>query len=132
MPTWSGRFGFSTPSAKPDRQALFVVPPTAGSVDVESLCGRLVSMLRSTPAGVVRCDVSALGAGLEDVEAVARLQLTARRRGARIWLCSAPGELAGLLACLGLAGVVPLMPVRAVTALGQASDLEPLQPEEGE
>jgi hypothetical protein len=57
---------------------------------------------------VVVCDVGGVSdADLETVEALARLQLTARRLGGKVWLRHASVELRELLHLAGLEGVVP-------------------------
>ena len=68
-------------------------------------------MLANRPEAVVVCDVSGLRADIVTVDALARLQLTARRLGRRIELRGTP-ELARLLAFVGLADVLGLGPRR--------------------
>ena len=75
-------------------------------------------MLACTDAALVVCDVGDLEANMVTVDALARLQLTARRLGCRIELRGGSPELAGLLAFVGLTDVLGLGPRR--------------QPEEGE
>ena len=64
-------------------------------------------MLEASDADLVVCEV---GPGVEPdavtLDAVARLQLAARRRGRRVYLRHVPRELAELLAFTGLAEVV--------------------------
>lgn len=78
-------------------------------------------------AGWVVCDVSALTApDAATVEALARLQLTARRLGCRIWLRGACPRLRELLALVGLGDVVPLLPPASGVELErQAEQREP-------
>jgi ABC-type transporter Mla MlaB component len=76
--------------------------------DVALLCERVRVLLKSCDADHVICDVG----GLDDpdagtVDALARLQLTARRLGSRIRLRNACGKLQNLLALMGLGDVVP-------------------------
>jgi ABC-type transporter Mla MlaB component len=59
-------------------------------------------MIEAAGAGVVACDVEALAADLIAVEALVRLQLTARRLGSSIRLRGAPHELVALLRLCGL------------------------------
>lgn len=69
------------------------------------------------------CDIGALGADLATVERLARLKLTAARRGRPICFVGASPELAGLLALIGLREVL----------LAPGLGLEPgREPEEGE
>ena len=78
-------------------------------------------------AGWVVCDVSALTEpDAATVEALARLQLTARRLGCRIRLRGACPRLRDLLALVGLAEVVPLLPpASGVEPQRQAEQREP-------
>jgi ABC-type transporter Mla MlaB component len=58
---------------------------------------------------VVRCDVAAVvHPDIVLIDALARLQLTARRFGCQVRLRHACGELRDLLALMGLTEVVPL------------------------
>jgi hypothetical protein len=71
--------------------------------DVPGLCERLrLVLLERREAGVLVCDVAALGADVRTVDALARLQLTARRLGCPIRLERASPELEQLLAFVGL------------------------------
>jgi ABC-type transporter Mla MlaB component len=93
------------------RSVVLVVdgPLTAGSVG--SLCGRLHDVLQTTGADLVTCDVARLThPSAADVDAVARLQLTARRLGRSIRLRHASGLLRELLSLFGLQEVVPCVP----------------------
>ena len=89
-------------------------PPTAilaiggpiGCGDAERLCARLRALAADSDAEVIVVDVRALAADARSVDALARLQLTARRLGRRIRLHRASSELDALLSFLGLAAVV--------------------------
>ncbi|WP_455352867.1 STAS domain-containing protein [Streptomyces sp. SYSU K217416] len=85
--------------------------------DVPRLCERLRELLHDCPgAGVVDCDVGALTSpDLATVDALARLQLTARRMGGRIRLRRPSGRLRALLGLVGL----------GVEVLGEAEEREP-------
>lgn len=89
-----------------------VVLPIDGPVvvaDVPLLCGRLCSILRSTNADVV-VDVRTLAADAATIEALARLQLTARVLGRRIRLHRVSPDLDRLVSFAGLADVLPGCP----------------------
>jgi hypothetical protein len=58
------------------------------------------------------CDVSGLAATAGTIDLLARLQLTARRRGHQIQLRNAPADLQRLLEFAGLADALPLEPGR--------------------
>lgn len=53
-------------------------------------------------ARVIVCDVSGLAATLDTIDALARLQLNARRRGCRLQLRNLDGGLRDLIARIGL------------------------------
>jgi ABC-type transporter Mla MlaB component len=75
--------------------------------DVPALCEQVRLALEARRARVVLCDVRALReADVATVDALARLQLTARRLGGKIRLLRAPAELRALIAFVGLSGVL--------------------------
>src|SRR6266508_2272981 len=85
--------------------------------DIPALCERVRVVLEGSDAGQVVCDVAALvDPDAATVDALARLQLTARRLGRRLQLRWACQDLQALLAMMGLSEVLPC---------GDVSDLEP-------
>ena len=75
---------------------------------VASLCAELDTRLTlSGTRPIVFCDVSRLAAGLSSVDALARLQLTASRRGSRLCLRNASPDLQAMVTFLGLTDVLP-------------------------
>lgn len=95
------------------------------SADMPTLCSRLRRLLKRTAAEPVICDVGRLVD--EDalaVDALARLQLTARRSARNIRLRHASGELRDLLGLMGLAAVLPLEAGLAVETRRQAKQRE--------
>ena len=76
--------------------------------DLPALSERLCSLLAGTGAAVAVCDVAAVAADAVAVDALARLQLAARRHGCRIRLEHPSPELRDLIAFMGLADVLPL------------------------
>jgi len=66
------------------------------------LCAQVRRLLGRGGIEVVTCDVSEAVADLAAVDALARLQLTARRMGGRIRLRSAPPHLAELIEFVGV------------------------------
>jgi len=100
----------SSPAHDPSTGLLVIARPI-GEGDVARLCERLRAVIDSSGDGeLIVCDVGALPATARTIEALARLQLTARRRGRRIRLQRVSRELQQLLEFVGLAGVVAVRP----------------------
>ena len=74
--------------------------------DLPGLCDRVCDLLQTAEADVVLCDVRGVATDVVTVDALARLQLAARRRGCRVVLQHAPDDLRRLVAFLGLADVL--------------------------
>ena len=105
--------------------AVLVVGGRVGPGDVAGLCARLHAALEDERVEVVVCDVGAVvRPDAATIHALARLQLTARRRGARIRLARASPELRELLAFAGLADVVPAGPLLRLQAVRQPEERE--------
>ena len=75
--------------------------------DLPGLCDRVCALLSESGVEVAICDVSNVEIDAVTIDALARLQLAARRHGCRIRLCSAPRELLDLVAFMGLSNVLP-------------------------
>jgi ABC-type transporter Mla MlaB component len=75
--------------------------------DLPGLCDRVCALLADNGAGVVRCDIDGVHADAVTVDALARLQLAARRQGCQVRLRNASGELLELVAFMGLRDVLP-------------------------
>jgi len=74
---------------------------------IPAMCERARRLLQGCDEGSVACDVGALAEpDATTIDALARLQLTARRLGRRVELRSACEELEDLLALTGLLGVL--------------------------
>ncbi len=87
---------------------------------IPTLCREFSALLGSSRAQVVVCDVG----GLIDpdcvaIDAVARLQLAARRRGATVTLLRASNELKELLEFIGLENVIRQYETLLVDPLGE-------------
>jgi ABC-type transporter Mla MlaB component len=76
--------------------------------DVDVLAERLCEALDCGSDQLVDCDVSALTADAVSVEALARLELAARRRGSKLRLIKASPELRELVALMGLSETLRL------------------------
>ena len=75
---------------------------------IGALCERARAVLENSDARLVDCDVRALvEPDATTVDALARLQLTARRLGKRIRFRHACGEMQELVALMGLCDVLP-------------------------
>ena len=79
--------------------------------DLSGLCNRVCSLLANSGAEVAICNVSGVDVDAGTVDAVARLQLAARRHDCEIRLCSAPPELLDLVSFMGLTNVLPCDPI---------------------
>jgi hypothetical protein len=97
------------PSARPTTVAFAVAGPIARA-DLPAICGRVAALLEATGADVALCDVGLLPADAVAVDALARIQLAARRMGRDVVLRQATGDLRGLVALVGLAGVLRIEP----------------------
>jgi anti-anti-sigma factor len=98
------------PEPSPGRDA--VVLMLAGTIEqdtVPALVAGVCRMLDLADAARIICDVSAVSApDAAAVDALARLQLAARRRGSQVWLRDADGRLVDLLVLAGLDEMVRL------------------------
>jgi hypothetical protein len=74
--------------------------------DLPGLCDRVCSLLTTSQAGLARCDVSGVDPDAVTVDALARLELAARRHRCRVELRNASAELVELVAFMGLAEVL--------------------------
>jgi ABC-type transporter Mla MlaB component len=83
----------------------FAVEGRVTRTDIPGLCAALALVLEESGGEVVECEVGALvRADASVVEALARLQLVALRRGSRIRLWNASQELCELIDLMGLRG----------------------------
>lgn len=97
--------------------------------EVTGLCDDARTLLEATGARTVVCDVAGLGPpGLGAVDLLARLELTARRAGARIRLRDPAPALHALLDLVGLRFEVEGQPEQREPALGVEEAVEPGDP----
>jgi ABC-type transporter Mla MlaB component len=92
-------------SAAPRTLDFAIYGPIARS-DLAGLCDRVCSLLAARGADVVRCDLRGVDPDAVTVDALARLQLAARRNGCRVRLRNASAELRALVAFMGLSEVL--------------------------
>jgi ABC-type transporter Mla MlaB component len=74
--------------------------------DLPGLCDRVCAILTDAPADEALCDVRGVEPDAVTVDALARLQLAARRRGCRVRLRNASPALLDLVAFMGLTEVL--------------------------
>jgi ABC-type transporter Mla MlaB component len=75
--------------------------------DLPGLCDRVCALLTENAGRIVLCDVRGVEPDAVAVDALARLQLGARRHGCQVRLRGASSELLALVAFMGLADVLP-------------------------
>jgi ABC-type transporter Mla MlaB component len=85
--------------------AFTITGPIARS-DLEGLCKRVCTIFENSDARVALCDVSGVEPDAVTVDALARLQVAARRRGCRVHLQNASAELVELVEFMGLEDVL--------------------------
>ncbi|HEY3182958.1 MAG TPA: STAS domain-containing protein [Gaiellaceae bacterium] len=94
-------------AARAPQTILFAVGGPIARDDLPGLCDRVCGLLRKSRAGVAVCDVGGVDADAVTIDALARLQLAARRHGCQVRLRNASDELLQLLAFMGLRDVLP-------------------------
>jgi ABC-type transporter Mla MlaB component len=104
-------------------EAAFAIRGPILRSDLPGLCDRVCGLLARRSSDVLLCDVAGVGCDAVTVDALARLQLAARRTGCQVRLCRASDELLELVAFMGLEDVLPgepseLRPVRRRTRAG--------------
>ena len=85
----------------------FAVRGPISQSDLQGLCDRVCAVLRQSAAPRALCDVATVGPDAVTVEALARLQLAARRLGCQVHLENASPELVDLVSFMGLEDVLP-------------------------
>ena len=99
------------PSARPSTIVFAVAGPVARA-DLPAICGGVAALLETSGADIALCDVGALGADAVALDALARMQLAAGRLGRQVVLRHVTDELRGLIALVGLDGVLRIEPGR--------------------
>ena len=85
--------------------AFTITGPIARS-DLPGLSDRVCKLLEQSAATVALCDVTGVEPNAVTVDALARLQVGAKRRGCRVHLLNASDELMELVAFMGLEDVL--------------------------
>ena len=89
------------------RTLTFAIRGPVGRDDLPGLCARVCALLERSAAELVFCDVAGVDPDAVTVDALARLQLGARRQGCVVRLRNASPELRELVAFMGLTAVLP-------------------------
>jgi ABC-type transporter Mla MlaB component len=92
----------------PDDSLIFAIHGPIAEADLPGLCARVCDVLAQASGELVACDVANVVPDAVTVDALARLQLAATRRGCRIELRNTTPELRELVAFMGLDGVFAL------------------------
>jgi ABC-type transporter Mla MlaB component len=85
--------------------AFTITGPIARS-DLEGLCSRVCTLFERSGASVALCDVTGVEPDAVTVDALARLQIAAKRRGCRVHLHNASDALMELVGFMGLDDVL--------------------------
>ena len=94
--------GLSTPQT-----VAFAIHGPIRRDDLPGLCDRVCALLTASGAPVALCRVDGVAPDAVTVDALARLQLAARRHGCQIRLIGASVELCDLVAFMGMRDVIP-------------------------
>jgi ABC-type transporter Mla MlaB component len=93
-------------ATSPPRTITFAIWGPIAREDMPGLCDRVCALLERTGASLALCDVAGVAADAVTVDALARLQLAARRHRCLIRLRGASDQLRDLVAFMGLADVL--------------------------
>ena len=85
---------------------VFAIDGPIARSDLPRLCEQACALIDKTGADVALCDVSKIDPDAVSVDALARLQVAARRRGCQARLRGASSELLDLVAFTGLRDVL--------------------------
>src|SRR5262245_66568954 len=83
--------------AAPATTITFAITGPITRDDLPGLCNRVCALLEQSRPSVALCDVTGVGVDAVTVDALARLQLGARRRECRVRLLNATPELLALV-----------------------------------
>ena len=89
------------------RTVAFAVRGPIAREDLPGLCARVCALFARTRPEIACLDASGVEPDAVTVDALARLQVAARRAGCRVYLRDASPELRALVAFMGLADVLP-------------------------
>jgi ABC-type transporter Mla MlaB component len=86
---------------------VFAISGPIRRADLPGLCVRVCTLLDTSHADIALCDVGGIQPDAVTVDALARLQLAARRYGCQVKLRHASSDLRELVAFMGLENVLP-------------------------
>jgi ABC-type transporter Mla MlaB component len=92
---------------RPPHTIGFSVYGPIARADLPGLCERVCALLERSGADVAVCDASGVDPDAVTIDALARLQLAARRHGCVVRLRNASPELRELVDFMGLKDVLP-------------------------
>ena len=84
----------------------FAITGPIERADLPGLCDRVCALLGASGAELALCDVRDVEVDAVTIDALARLQLAARKYGCRVVLRGACAELRDLVAFMGLSDVL--------------------------
>jgi ABC-type transporter Mla MlaB component len=90
----------------PTSTIVFAIDGPIARADLPGLCDRVCGLLQRSRPEVALCDVRGIDVDAVTVDALARLQLAARRHGCTVRLQNASSELLELVAFMGLQNVL--------------------------
>jgi ABC-type transporter Mla MlaB component len=93
-------------ASSPPSTITFAIWGPIERADLPALCDRVRALLERSGASLALCDVTGIAADAVTVDALARLQLAARRHNCVIRLRGASDDLRGLVAFMGLEDVL--------------------------
>jgi ABC-type transporter Mla MlaB component len=94
-------------STSAPQPVVFAITGPIARGDLPGLCERVCALLEANETDEALCDVRGVPCDAVTVDALARLQLAARRHGCRVRLRHASRELLELVAFMGLGDVLP-------------------------
>ena len=95
------------PSTPGPRTLGFAIRGPIARSDLPGLCARVCALLEGVGETAVVCEVEGVDPDAVTVDALARLQLAARRQGCRVRLRGASADLLELVVFMGLSHVLP-------------------------
>ena len=93
-------------AASEERTVAFAVKGPIAREDLPGLCDRVCAVLQASDADVAYCEVDTVEPDAVTVDALARPQLAARRRGCEVRLRGASDDLRRLVGFMGLQDVL--------------------------